>query len=50
MSDQGGDDGDMGIELDLAGEVEDDHVFFRKRFQGAGKEIEVFEEKSRGMC
>lgn len=27
--DEGGDDGDVGVQFDLAGEVEDDEVFFR---------------------
>lgn len=46
--DEAGHDGDVGVELDLAGEVDDDEIFFRERFQGLGEEVEVLEKEPGG--
>ncbi len=36
----------MRVQLDLAGHVDDDEVFFRHGVEGFGEEVEVFEEES----
>lgn len=43
---QRGEDGDVRVQLDLAGHVDDDKVFFRDGIEGFGEEVEVFEEES----
>lgn len=44
MFDKGRDDRDVGVEFDLAGEVEDDEVFFGEGLEGVGEEVKVLEE------
>lgn len=46
MADERGHDRDVGVELDLAGQVDDDEVFFREGFEGLGQKVEVLEEES----
>lgn len=41
MFDEGGNNGDVGIEFDLPGEVDDDEVLFREGLEGLGEEVEV---------
>ena len=48
VSDQGGDDGNVCVELDLSWHVNYDEVFFREGVDGFGEEVEVFEEESGG--
>ena len=43
--DEGWDDGNVGIEFDLARQVEDDEIFFCEGFEGLGEEVEVLEKK-----
>lgn len=35
----------MGVQLDLAGHVEDDEVFFRQRIEGFSQPVKVLEEE-----
>lgn len=44
--DEGGDHGDVRVQFDLAGEVDEDEVFFGEGLEGGGEEVEVFEEES----
>lgn len=46
MGDEGGQQGDVGVELDLAGEVEEDEVFVCEGLEGGGEEVEVLQEES----
>lgn len=43
--DEGGQDGDVGVKLDLAGHVDDDEVFLGQRVDGFGDEVEVLEQE-----
>lgn len=46
VADEGREDGDVSVQFDLAGHVDDDEVFFRDGVEGLGEEVEVFEEES----